>query len=50
MGDIDRLSDDVRKSLDETLTRTSACKGMNLVVALSYSSRWEIINAVKINC
>ena len=47
IGDIDRLSPEVRKSLDETLTRTSECKGMNLVVGLSYSSRWEIINAVK---
>lgn len=47
MGDIDRLSDTVRKSLDETLTRTSQCDGMTLVVALSYSSRWEIIEASK---
>lgn len=39
MGDIDRLSDLVRKSLDETLRRTSTCEGMTLIVALSYSSR-----------
>ena len=48
MGDIDRLSDLVRKSLDDTLTRTASCKGMTLVVALSYSSRWEIIRAGKL--
>ena len=47
LGDIDRLSEQVRKSLDETLDRTSYCNGMTLVVALSYSSRWEIVNAVK---
>ncbi len=47
MGDIDRLSTSVRESLDDTLEKTSACNGMNLVVALSYSSRWEIVNAVK---
>jgi undecaprenyl diphosphate synthase len=45
MGDIDRLSELVRKSLDETLRRTSLCEGMTLIVALSYSSRWEIIRA-----
>ncbi len=47
MGDIDRLSDQVRKSLDETLEKTSYCDGMTLIVALSYSSRWEIVKAVK---
>lgn len=47
MGDIDRLSDVVRKSLDDTLQLTAACEGMTLVVALSYSSRWEIIQASK---
>ncbi len=48
MGDINRLSDVVRKSLDETLTRTASCKGMTLIVALSYSSRWEIIRASRL--
>ncbi len=48
MGDIDRLSDLVRKSLDETLRRTSTCEGMTLIVALSYSSRWEIIRASRL--
>ena len=47
MGDIERLSPKVKRSLDNTLEKTSACTGMNLVVGLSYSSRWEIINAVK---
>ncbi|MEE4115985.1 MAG: isoprenyl transferase [Marinilabiliaceae bacterium] len=47
IGDIDRLSPVVRKSLDDTLAITADCTGMNLVVGLSYSSRWEIINAIK---
>lgn len=47
IGDIDRLSEGLRKSLDETLERTSYCNGMTLVVALSYSSRWEMVKAVR---
>ena len=47
MGDIERLSPLVRKSLDETLEKTSYCTGMTLVVALSYSSKWELVNAVQ---
>ncbi len=47
MGDIERLSPVVRKSLDETLEKTSYCTGMTLVVALSYSSKWELVNAVR---
>ncbi|MDZ7737765.1 MAG: isoprenyl transferase [Bacteroidales bacterium] len=47
IGDIDRLSAGVRKSLDETLEKTSQCSGMTLIVALSYSSRWEMVKAVR---
>lgn len=47
IGDIDRLSASVRKSLDETLEKTSKCTGMTLIVALSYSSRWEMVKAVR---
>ncbi len=47
IGDIDRLSDNVRSSLDDTLEKTGKCTGMTLVVALSYSSRWEMIKAVR---
>lgn len=47
IGDIDRLSAGVRKSLDETLEKTSSCTGMTLIVALSYSSRWEMVKAVR---
>ncbi len=47
IGDIDRLSSGVRESLDFTLEQTSRCNGMTLVVALSYSSRWEMVKAVR---
>jgi undecaprenyl diphosphate synthase len=33
--------------LAETINKTSICNGLNLIVALSYSSRWEITNAAK---
>jgi len=47
IGDIDRLSDDVRKRLNDTIDITSVSTGLNLVVALSYSSRWEITEAAR---
>lgn len=47
IGDVGRLSDDVRQRLSETIQLTSVCTGLNLVVALSYSSRWEIIEAAR---
>ena len=47
IGDVDRLADDVRERLFETIKLTSVCTGLNLVVALSYSSRWEITEAAR---
>ena len=47
IGDIQRLAEDVRSRLFETMKVTSVSTGLNLVVALSYSSRWEILNAAK---
>ncbi|MGI6339212.1 MAG: isoprenyl transferase [Bacteroidales bacterium] len=47
IGNIDRLSDDVRERLLETITLTSGATGLNLIVALSYSSRWEITEAAR---
>src|SRR4030043_1670935 len=47
IGDIDRLADDVKARLLETIQLTSVSSGLNLVVALSYSSRWEITRAVQ---
>jgi undecaprenyl diphosphate synthase len=47
IGDVNRLAEDVRKRLFETIDITSAAKGLTLVIALSYSSRWEILNAAR---
>ncbi len=47
IGDVDRLAADVRARLSETIKVTSVGTGLNLVVAISYSSRWEITEAAK---
>ncbi len=47
IGDINRLPDEVRQKLHETEEHTAQNTAMTMVVALSYSSRWEITNAVK---
>ena len=47
IGDTKRLPDDVQQKLRETEEHTAKNDAMTMVVALSYSSRWEITNAVK---
>ena len=47
IGDLDRLADDVREKLTETITVTSVSTGLNLIIAMSYSSRWEITMAAR---
>jgi undecaprenyl diphosphate synthase len=47
IGDIDRLANNVRDRLNETIALTSPATGLNLVIAISYSSRWEIAAAVR---
>jgi len=47
IGDFERLDEDVRARLLETIRLTSESTGLTLVVALSYSSRWEITNAAR---
>ena len=47
IGDVDRLPLQVREKLDETMEHTKDNSAMTMVVALSYSSKWEITNAVK---
>jgi undecaprenyl diphosphate synthase len=47
IGDMSRLSKDVRERLAETIQVTSSSTGLNLVIALSYSSRWEILEAAR---
>ncbi len=47
IGDIKRLPDVVQQKLHETEEHTAKNDHMTLVIALSYSSRWEITEAVK---
>ena len=47
IGDMGRLPDAVQQKLQETMEHTEKNDAMTMVVALSYSSRWEITNAVR---
>jgi len=47
IGDMKRLPDNVRQKLRETEEHTAQNDAMTMVVALSYSSRWEITEAVR---
>lgn len=47
IGDVKMLPEYAQKELDESLQITSQNTGLNLVMALSYSSRWELVQAVK---
>lgn len=47
IGDRSRLPEDVRKKLSETEEHTAGNTAMTMVVALSYSSRWEITEATR---
>jgi undecaprenyl diphosphate synthase len=47
IGDIDSLPEECRKELFESIEITKNNTRVNVCVALSYSSQWEIVNAVK---
>ena len=47
IGDMNMLPDYARKELEEALAYTKNNTGLNLIMALSYSGRWELLNAVK---
>lgn len=47
IGDVKMLPEYARKELNESLQITSQNTGLNLVMALSYSSRWELVQAVQ---
>ena len=47
IGDTDRLPEAVRQKMDGMIERTAANTAMTLVLALSYSARWEITHAVQ---
>ena len=47
IGDMKRLPDDVQQKLWQTMEHTAENDAMTMVVALSYSSRWEIVDAIR---
>lgn len=47
IGNTDVLPEKVKEQLQQAKNTTSGNSGLNLVLALSYGSRWEIINAIK---
>jgi len=47
IGDMEMLPQFAVDALQESIDMTSQNSGLNLIMALSYSSRWELVNAVK---
>jgi len=47
IGDLTMMPQDAIDELNESISITSKNTGLNLIMALSYSSRWEIVRAVK---
>ena len=47
IGNLSMLPEYARNELNESLEITARNTGMNLIMALSYSSRWELTEAVK---
>lgn len=47
IGDLQRLPRRVKEKLEDSCNRTSNNTGLTLILALSYSSRWEIQNAIR---
>ena len=47
IGDIERMPEFARTRLQKCMDDTSHCCGLTLNLALSYSSKWEILEGVK---
>ena len=47
IGDMNMLPDYAQRELNEALQITKNNTGLQLIMALSYSGRWELLNAVK---
>lgn len=48
IGDFEALPPSCRQELNEGMEITSHCNGLNLILALSYSARWEIVRASRL--
>jgi undecaprenyl diphosphate synthase len=47
IGDMDMLPPSAQQELREAMDLTRKNTGLNLIMALSYSGRWELVNAVR---
>ena len=47
IGDMDRLDPEARRRVMACVARTEHCTGLNLVLCISYSARWELTRAAK---
>lgn len=47
IGDLKRLPGEARQRLQRCMDDTAHCTGLTLVLALSYSARWELTEAVR---
>lgn len=47
IGDLSQMPVSVKEALEKSMVITSVCTGLTLILALSYSSRWEIVHAVR---
>jgi undecaprenyl diphosphate synthase len=47
IGELSMLPQYAQDELNEALAETAPNTGLNLIIALSYSSRWELLSAVK---
>jgi len=48
IGDTAQLPADCRENLKQAIEETKGNTGLNLLIALNYSGRWEIVKAVKL--
>lgn len=47
IGDTGRMPDEARTRLEQCIADTSHCTGLRLVLAISYSARWDLVNAAR---
>lgn len=47
IGDVSRLPEDTKEALKYCLETTAPCTGVTVILALSYSSKWELTEAIK---
>ncbi len=47
IGDISSLPKKTKESVERAISKTSKNKGLNLILAINYSGKWDILNATK---